>query len=160
MRAVWSSSLFPANSAGVGFREWRTLGAHGGVHTAPSSPGSSPRSLTPIGKVSGLDLGTLNTPSLYLSNAFPLGGSFSGGGREEGMPEVPGGLWVPLCKQTLKVRPRAWGLRRCGPDIAGDSGLRHAVAGAPCKRHHRQPPLTLSPAPPHQSLLPTHVPRQ
>lgn len=63
------------------------------------------------------------------------------------MPEVPSGLWMPLCKQTLKVGPGAWGLQRCGPDIAGDSGLRHAVAGAPCKRHDRQPLLTLSPRP-------------
>lgn len=63
------------------------------------------------------------------------------------MPEVPGGLWVPLCKQTLKVGPGAWGLWRCGPDIAGDSGLRHAVAGAPCKGHDCQSPLTLSPRP-------------
>lgn len=63
------------------------------------------------------------------------------------MPEVPGGLWVPLCKQTLKVGPGAWGLWRCGPDIEGDSGLRHAVAGAPCKEHDRQSPLTLSPRP-------------
>lgn len=54
---------------------------------------------------------------------------------------------MPLCKQTLKVGPGTWGLRRCGPDIAGDSGLRHAVAGAPCKGHDRQPPHTLSPRP-------------
>lgn len=46
----------------------------------------------------------LNVPSLSLSNAFPPGESFWG----EGTPEVPGGLWVPLCKQTLKVGPRAW----------------------------------------------------
>jgi hypothetical protein len=151
VRAVRSSSPLPVNPVGVGFREWQTLGAHRGAHPAPSSPGSSPRSLTPIGKVSGLDLGTLNAPSLSLSNAFPLGGSFFFGGAErgkrEGMPEVSGGLCMPLCKQTLKVGPGTWGLRRCGPDIAGDSGLRHAVAGAPCKGHDRQPPTPYPRAP-------------
>lgn len=160
MRAVRSSSLLPVNPAGVGFREWQTLGAHIGAHPAPSSPGYSPRSLTPIGKVSGLDLGTLNAPGLSLSNAFPLGGSFleEDKGEREEIPEVPGGLCMPLCKQTLKVGPGTWGLQRCGPNIAGDSGLRHAVAGAPCKGHDRQPPHPI-PAPPHQPRLPTHVPK-
>lgn len=115
---------------------WRTLGAHKGAHRAPPrDPGSSLRSITPGGKVNGLDLGTLNASSLSLSNVFPLGGSFV---RE--IPEVSGGLLGTLCKQTLTVGPGAWGLRYCGPDIAGDSGLRHAPAGAPCKRHDRQPP--------------------
>lgn len=88
-------------------------------------------------------MGTLNAPSLSLSNLFPLEGSFVGG-----IPEGPGGLLGTLCKRTLTVGPGAWGLRCCGPDIAGDSGLRHAPAGAPCKGHDRpSAPLTLPRAP-------------
>lgn len=139
---------------------WRGLrgvadswGAQRGSSQAfPGGPGSSLRSVTPSGKVNGLDLGTQNAPSLSLSNVFPLGESFV---RE--IPEVSGGLLGTLCKRTLTVGLGAWGLRCCGPDIAGDSGLRHAPAGAPCKGHDRQPPSSY-PAPPHQTRLPTRVP--
>lgn len=122
------------------------------IPSLPRGPGSSLRSVTPSGKVNGLDLGTQNAPSLSLSNVFPLGESFV---RE--IPEVSGGLLGTLCKRTLTVGLGAWGLRCCGPDIAGDSGLRHAPAGAPCKGQDRQPPSSY-PAPPHQTRLPTRVP--
>lgn len=153
MGAVSSSSLLLENSAGGGYGEWRTLGAHGEAHPKPPrGPGSSLRSVTPSGKVNGLDLGTQNAPSLSLSNVFPLGESFV---RE--IAEVSGGLLGTLCKRTLTVGPGAWGLRCCGPNIAGDSGLRHAPAGAPCKGHDRQPPSPY-PAPPQQTRPPTRVP--